>query len=167
MAEPVIPPRRGELLTPEGMATTRFSEFLERSTNNLNLTEGTDNRIASVEGFISVYTAIIKNVTDRLDDFDRRINDTNQSALIKTLLDRIDDLEKKSNFDSLNSKINRVSARVDALIDELIAEIKKVQPDLEQENRKVVLLRENILQLKLLNARTEEAYETDIDEDDL
>lgn len=32
----IIPPRRGEFLTPGGLPTTRFSEYLERITNTTN-----------------------------------------------------------------------------------------------------------------------------------
>jgi len=34
----IIPPRRGEFLTPSGVATNRFSEYLERLTEQSNVT---------------------------------------------------------------------------------------------------------------------------------
>jgi len=53
------------------------------------------------------------------------------------------------------------------LIDLLIEEIQKIQPDLELENKKLCLQVELLAELKLLNARTEEVYETDIEADDI
>lgn len=41
MAERIVPPRRGEVLTPEGAGTTRFMEYLERSTTQGNDTADT------------------------------------------------------------------------------------------------------------------------------
>ncbi len=34
----IIPPRRGEFLTPDGMATNRFNEYLERMASQSNET---------------------------------------------------------------------------------------------------------------------------------
>jgi len=36
MADPLIPPRRGEVLTKSEQGTTRFMEYLERLTNTTN-----------------------------------------------------------------------------------------------------------------------------------
>ena len=36
MADPIVPPRRGETLTDQGRGTTRFMEYLERATTQGN-----------------------------------------------------------------------------------------------------------------------------------
>ena len=53
----IIPPRRGEQLTPEGKPTTRFAEYLERltndandSTDNIDLFDSIDNSVSSIAG---------------------------------------------------------------------------------------------------------------------
>ena len=57
----IIPPRRGEELTPEGRPTIRFSEYLERLTAQTN-----DNTQA-------LNVALVKSVLALVFDLDRRI----------------------------------------------------------------------------------------------
>jgi len=49
MADKIIPPRRGEILTGKGIGTTRFMEYLERATvvNEQADTDDTENTIAA------------------------------------------------------------------------------------------------------------------------
>lgn len=36
MADKIVPPRRGEILTGQGVGTTRFMEYLERTSDQVN-----------------------------------------------------------------------------------------------------------------------------------
>jgi len=89
------------------------------------------------------------------------------SGRVSALDDRIAQLEESNVGTELNARIAGVNARIDELIDLLIEEIQKIQPDLELENKKLCLQVELLAELKLLNARTEEVYETDIEADDI
>lgn len=164
----LIAPRRNEVLTREGVGTIRFMEYLERNAEDVNELEGDRNRISVLEGAVSFQSAIIIRLTDRLDDLERS-NDSFlyiQSALIGRLTGRLDDLERSNNGDILNAKISRVSARVDALIDELIDEVKNLR-DKELEGKFLTLQNQIKSELELMNARIEEAFETDLTEEDL
>ena len=57
----IIPPKRGEELTPEGKPTIRFSEYLERLTGQTN-----DNTNA-------LNVALVKSVLALVFDIDRRL----------------------------------------------------------------------------------------------
>ena len=88
-------------------------------------------------------------------------------ATIKRLERRVQDLEEASDTEELRSKLAKLNQKVTKLITELLAAVKDLAPDKEQESDKVVLL-ENILhEARLLNARYEEACETEIDGDDI
>ncbi len=53
----IIPPRRGEELTPDGKPTTRFSEYLERITDVTNTTTSEVNSLA-LENVLSLVNAL-------------------------------------------------------------------------------------------------------------
>lgn len=89
------------------------------------------------------------------------------SGRVASLDDRLTELEESNAGTELNAKIAAVNARIDELIDLLIEEIRKVQPDLVLENKKLNAQLDTLTQLKLLNARTEDAYETEIEEEDV
>lgn len=142
MAE-LIPPRRDEQLTIDGIPTLRFSEYLEGLSGSVN----------------TVVTEV-----SFTDSFATELSI--QNALISRLSVRIDDLEVSDDTDILNSRIANVSAKVTRLIEELLIEVKKLR-DVELEN-KVLCVQEGIrTEMELLNARFEETFETDIDGDDL
>lgn len=81
--------------------------------------------------------------------------------------DRIGELEDWIQQSDVNAKISQVNARIDELIDLLIEEIKKVQPNEERESKKLALQRNLLHEIKLLNARIEEAFETDLEDNDV
>lgn len=142
MAE-LIPPRRDEFLSVDGVPTLRFSEYLEGLAGSVN----------------SVVTEVSLS-----DSFATELSI--QNALISRLSARIDDLEASDDTDILNSRIASVSAKVTRLIEELLIEVKKLR-DVELEN-KVLCVQEGIrTEMELLNARFEETFETDINGDDL
>lgn len=140
----LIPPRRDESLTQDGVPTLRFSEYLEglaRDVNNVVI-ESSESSLLVVEV-------------------------SNQNALIFRLSSRIDDLEAADDTDILNSRIANINSQVTRLIEELLIAVKASAPDLEQESEKVLLLQHLLHETKLLNARIEEAFETKLDGDDV
>ena len=142
MAE-LIPPRRDEFLSVDGVPTLRFSEYLEGLAGSVNTVV---NEVTITDSFASELSV--------------------QNALISRLSARIDDLEASDDTDILNSRIANVSAKVTRLIEELLVEVKKLR-DVELEN-KFLCVQEGIrTEMELLNARFEETFETDIDGDDL
>lgn len=97
-------------------------------------------------------------------------NSTNQSAAalasakIGRLEKRIESLESRD--DGVNSKIARLNRIVEALLNELLTEVKNLR-DVELENKALCVQQGIKKELELLNARTEEAFDTGIDKDDL
>ncbi len=139
----IIPPRRDEFLTENGVPTLRFSEYLENLAGSVN----------------TVTTEV-----ELSDGFASEVNI--QNALIARLTSRVDDLEVSNDTDVLNSKIANVGAKVTRLIDELIAEVRLLR-DVELENKALSVQQAIRAEMELLNARVEEAFETDINGDDL
>lgn len=143
MAE-LIPPRRDEFLTQNGIPTIRFAEYLEGLARDVNDVVNESGESSSLSSEIS-----------------------NQNALIARLSSRIDDLEAADDTDILNSRIANINSQVTRLIEELLIAVKATAPDLEQESEKVLLLQHLLHETKLLNARIEEAFETRLDGDDV
>ena len=88
-------------------------------------------------------------------------------SLVSKLEKRVRDLEESSDTDSLRSKIAKLNQKVNKLIKELLAAVKANAPDKEQESEKVVLLANIRDEITLLNARIEEAFETELDGEDI
>jgi len=100
----------------------------------------------------------VDNSTDRSDA--ARI-----SGQISRLEKRLEEVENRD-FDALNAKIARLNRLVESLLQDLITEVKKLR-DVELENKAICVQEAIRDELKLLNARSEEAFETHIDGDDL
>lgn len=81
--------------------------------------------------------------------------------------DKIEAIEVDLSTRPRMSDVSRANQRINQLIDELITEIRAIAPDVELENKALCLQVQTLEQLKLLNLRTEEAFETDLNEDDL
>lgn len=160
----LIPPRRDESLTASGIPTLRFSEYLERLAQDVNnvVSEASESLFSE----ISIQNAKIAKISSQLNDLDFD-NDDLLNSKISRLESRVNDLEVSDDTDVLNSRIAQVSAKVTRLIEELIAEIRAIAPDTELENKAFCVQNETLKQLKLLNMRTEEALETELDEEDL
>ena len=141
----IIPPRRGEVLTNDGSGTNRFNEYLERLTSQTN--ESTEEIESSSVESESENTALL-------------------SSKIHVLTSRVEDVEELSFNDELNSRVSRIDAKVTRLIDELIDVIKNGRTD-ALADESLSTQHETLKNLKLLNARIEEAHETGIDEDDV
>lgn len=139
----LIPPRRDESLTDDGVPTIRFAEYLERLARDVN-------NVVNESGELSSLSA----------DLSR------QNGLISRLSSRVDDLEIADDTDILNSRIANVNAKVTRLIEELLEEVKKLR-DVELENKALSVQTQIREEMELLNARFEETFETDIDKDDL
>lgn len=88
-------------------------------------------------------------------------------AIINKLTKRVKDLEESSDTDALITKVAKLNQKVNKLINELLKAVKDLAPDLEQESEKVTLLCNLLDEMKLLNARVEEAFETEIDGEDI
>jgi len=58
----VIPPRRGEELTPSGRATTRFSDFLENVTETTNSNESTISTATQTENLQAIVFALQERI---------------------------------------------------------------------------------------------------------
>lgn len=137
-----IPPLRSEAVTIDGIPTLKFSAFLENLTGDVN---NTVTEVSLSDSFISEIST--------------------QNGLISRLSERIDDLEAADDTDILNSRIAAVNSKVIRLIDELLEEVKKLR-DVEFQNKLLSLQSIIVNELELLNLRSEEAWETDMDKGD-
>lgn len=142
MAE-LVPPRRDEALTADGIPSLRFSEYLEGLARNVN----------SVTTEVDVSTASFSDISL-------------QGALIARLSRRIDDLEASDDTEVFNSRIAQISAKVTRLIEELIEAVNNLST-VEIDNIAVANQEQTIKQLKLLNIRVEEAFVTKLTEEDI
>jgi len=88
-------------------------------------------------------------------------------STINKLERRVRDLEESTDTDELRTKVANLNQKVNQLINELLTAVKALAPDLEQESEKLVLLGNLLDEVKLLNARIEEAFETKLDGDDI
>jgi len=88
-------------------------------------------------------------------------------SLVRALEKRVKDLEESNDTDSLRSKIAKLNQKVNKLIAELLTAVQALAPDKEQESEKVVLLANIRDEIALLNARVEEAFETELDGEDI
>jgi len=88
-------------------------------------------------------------------------------ATINKLEKRVKDLEESNDTEVLRSKIAKLNQKVNKLIAELLTAVQALAPDKEQESEKVVLLANIRDEIALLNARIEEAFETELDGEDI
>lgn len=160
----LIPPRRDEFLTSKGVPTLRFSEYLEGLAQNVNAV--VEEASESLFSEVSTQNAKISKLSSQVNDLDFGDVDLLNSK-ISRLESRINDLEMSDDTDVLNGRIAQVSAKVARLIEELLTAVKANAPDKEQESEKVILLINILEETKLLNARTEEAFETELTKEDL
>ena len=155
MADPIVVPRRKEDFFKEnGEPTHRFIRWMELVTSGGNETTTTVEIIsedAIINRALLTRPAQLSNLQVQIDDASGRI-ETNEIDLATR--PRMSDLFK-------------TNQRIDELIDELIKEIRAIAPNTELENKSLCLQVETLKQMKLLNLRTEEALETELDEDDL
>ena len=128
-----------------------FFEYLNRFLHDLFIrTGGGDDAIEGIEE-----VAAAEADTSRL------------FATIKRLERRVQDLEEASDTEELRSKLAKLNQKVTKLINELLDAVKDLAPDKEQESDKVVLLQNILHETQLLNARIEEAFETELTGDDV
>ena len=133
-------PRRDEALVDgNGRATLRFSKYLESISSTITVITTETTEIISPASELSIEKAQISKLEERLDDIDA----TNDS-------------------DVLNSRVAAISAKVNRLIEELIEAVKGLDTTLI-DNKIFISQKATIEQLKLLNARYEEATETGIE----
>ena len=140
----LIPPRRGEFLTSDGQPTQRFISWIESITTDSNSTT-------------EIVTEVVQDESDS----------SELSATVQQLKKRISDLENNNDTMVLNQKITALTRKVNKLISDLLAAVRDLAPNLEQETEKVVLAEQQLKELMLLNARIEEAFDTRIVEEDI
>lgn len=94
-----------------------------------------------------------------------------QVSRVQSLLDklskRVVDLEKASDYALLNARIAATNKRIDELIDLLIEKLDELKPNRDIEYRAVDAIEETVKQLELANAKLEEAFETQINREDV
>ena len=88
-------------------------------------------------------------------------------ATIRRLERRVQDLEESNDNEVLNSKIAKLNHKVNKLIADLIAAVKANAPDRELEHKVLCIQQQTLKEIELLSARVEEAFETEIEADDL
>jgi hypothetical protein len=88
VADKIIPPRRGEFLTPDGVATNRFNEYLERITSLTNIVSDNTESIAGFNVAASAGSALSK----RISDLESLAGVNAASSAVSALSKRIDDL---------------------------------------------------------------------------
>ena len=144
MADALVPPRRDlPIVEADGRPTLRFAQYLERV--------GRDITSTTIEE-----TQIISNASEI----------AQQGALIKGLRDRIDDLESTNDQDILNSKIAWLAANMNTLINDLIEAVNALNSQaIDQES--LEKQEQSLAQLRLLNERVQEAFETSIEIEDI
>lgn len=141
---PVIQPRRDEpVIGPDGLPTERYSEFWENQTTIINVVEDAPD--------------VITNLTSEV---------TGQSGILKRLTERVQALEESNDNDQLSSKINQLKRLVDQLIEDLIKTIEA--NNINDLMNKTLSMQNRINnELKLMNARIEEAFDTRINDRDI
>lgn len=100
MAKKIIPPRRGEELTPDGRPTVRFSEYLESNARQTNeSTDATEGDPSSIIPSSAITSQINKKITELFNE-----SLISQSGLIAKLNKRIEQLENTIISNQNNSK---------------------------------------------------------------
>lgn len=155
MADVVVPRRKEDFFDSKGEPALRFVKWVESITSTTNTTttivindvgEG-----AIINRALSVRPAQIHNIQSQIDSANDEI-ETN--ALDLAARPRMSDLFK-------------TNQRIDELIDELTEQLEKLNVGSEAQQQAVCLQVETLKQIKLLNARTEEAFDTRLNEEDL
>ncbi len=81
MADKIVAPRRGEILTAEGLATTRFNEYLERMSSATN-----DNSSATDAQVVQNLSSAIFALQVQLGSGDALTSDTDSLTVDSTIL---------------------------------------------------------------------------------
>ena len=178
----IVPRRRQDWFNDNGDLTLRALRFFESlteeaNTSVLDLQALQENQIILESKTIS--HAAIFNQQQQHDLSDGRIEtlevkpQVSQASMLKQqqdtneLGDRLETVEIDLSTRPRMADIFKANQRIDELIDELIKEIRAIAPNTELEHKVHCVQVETLQQLKLLNMRTEEAFETDLDEGDL
>jgi len=151
----LVPRRQNEWFDGGGNFTRQAFRFFEDLTN---ITNTTTEIIIEDVGEGAIINRALAVSSAQVFKLQSQINESN---------DRIEDNEIDLASRPRMSDIVKTNQRIDELIDELIAEIRAIAPNVELENKAVCLQIATLEQLKLLNLRTEEALETELDESDL
>lgn len=183
MATPIIPPRRQEEFFEKNRDfTLRAFRFFEELTDTSNDTSVTIEDLEENQIILearAITQAAIFNQQKQHDSSDNRIESlevrpqVSQASMVKqqqqtdALGERVETVEVDLSTRPRAADLFRVNQRINELIDKLITEIRAIAPDIVAQNKALSLQIETLQQLKLLNLRTEEAFETDLNEVDL
>lgn len=183
MAVPIIVPRRREdFFEPNGEPTLRFVRWMESVTDSDNASNISIETLEENQAILeakAITQASIFNQQSQHDSAGNRIETLevkpsvshadlfNISQQLDGPNDRIEAIEVDLATRPRMTDIFKTNQRIDELIDELIAEIRAIAPNTELEHKAHCVQVETLQQLKLLNMRTEESLETDLDETDL
>ena len=102
MADNIIPPRRNEFVTKEGVPTTRFAEYLEEVANNINATIEEDEIFVS----LSIEASAVNGIKKQLDDIQLELKTGGLNAAVAQLSAKVDALDALINL-SVSPKFAR------------------------------------------------------------
>jgi len=88
-------------------------------------------------------------------------------ALVDRLSKRVTDLEKLNDYSQINARIAATNKRIDEVIEALLEKLDELKPNQDIEFRTVDAVEEAVKQLQLANAKLEEAFETQINREDI
>lgn len=151
-------------------------EYLNRFLHDLFIRTGGGDDLIEASAEAAAAEADASRLQATISALEKRVKELESSdgadisrllATISALQKRICNLEESIDTDSLISKIAKLNQKVNKLIEELLAAVKANAPDRELEHKAFCIQNQTLRQLQLLNLRTEEAFETEIDEDDV
>ena len=91
MAEQIIPPRRGEILSKEGIGTVRFMEYLERTAGQVNESTSSDEESSSTLNIaIGQIGALVKSFDQLQTEFQSVLGLRSEIHRINKRLDEIE-----------------------------------------------------------------------------
>lgn len=88
-------------------------------------------------------------------------------SLVDRLSKRVTDLEKLNDYSQINARIAATNKRIDEVIEALLEKLDELKPNQDIEFRTVDAVEEAVKQLQLANAKLEEAFETQINREDI
>ena len=155
MADIIVPKRREDIFRPDGDLTLRFLRWMELVTDTTNTT--TTIVIDEVGEGAVINRALATRPAQLF----------NQQVQINASNDRIEANEIDLATRPRMSDLFKTNQRIDELIDELIEQNEKLLIGSESQQESACLQVQILKQMKLLNLRTEEAFNTKINEGDI
>ena len=155
MADIIVPKRREDIFRPDGDLTLRFLRWMELVTDTTNTTTTI---VVEEVGEEAIINRALSTRPAQL---------FNQQVQINASNDRIEANEIDLATRPRMSDLFKTNQRIDELIDELIEQNEKLLIGSESQQESACLQVQILKQMKLLNLRTEEAFNTKINEGDI